>query len=155
METIKKCKNVEFDVIYDDGSRKRVQEGVLYEATVDGDIIFHNGTSRLEVLTAAAEKTLVSLLTIGSGLEILAMGMVISDESRDALVRLAKFANDLLNIDSAEKQACFCLGQKDMQLSVIDLLSAAGKSAGGVVGATLLVAADLVRGLEVEGNGKK
>ena len=28
METIKTSKNVEFDVIYDDGTRKRVPEGV-------------------------------------------------------------------------------------------------------------------------------
>lgn len=52
METIKKCKNVEFEVIYDDGTRKRVREGVLFEA--DGNsMILHNGTNRASVLFAA------------------------------------------------------------------------------------------------------
>ena len=45
---------MEFDVIYADGTRKRVPEGVLIEA--DGhNLIFHNGTDRAEVVLAAGE----------------------------------------------------------------------------------------------------
>lgn len=54
METIKISNNVEFDVIYADGSRARVKEGVLF-GVEDESIIFHNGTSRPEVVIAAAE----------------------------------------------------------------------------------------------------
>ena len=54
MEAIKTSKNVEFDVIYADGSRHHVSEGVLFE--VEGTRInFHNGTDSLAVLIAAAE----------------------------------------------------------------------------------------------------
>ena len=37
---IKASKNVEFDVIYDDGTRRRVKEGVLHEVENE-EIIFH------------------------------------------------------------------------------------------------------------------
>lgn len=44
MEPIKTSKNVEFDVIYADGTRSHVREGILFEA--DGSsMVFHNGTS--------------------------------------------------------------------------------------------------------------
>ena len=49
MEPIKLSKNVEFEVIYEDGTRKRVREGILFEA--EGEhMILHNGTDRKEVL---------------------------------------------------------------------------------------------------------
>lgn len=54
MEPIKTSENVEFDVIYADGTRKRVPEGVLFGVD-DERIIFHNGTARPEVVIAAAE----------------------------------------------------------------------------------------------------
>lgn len=54
METIKSSKNVEFDVIYANGSRLRVKEGMLF-GVEDESIIFHNGTSRPEVAIAVAE----------------------------------------------------------------------------------------------------
>lgn len=54
METIKTSKNVEFDVIYADGTRRHVTEGVLFEVD-DEKIVFHNGTDRPEVMIAAAE----------------------------------------------------------------------------------------------------
>lgn len=51
MELFKESSNVEFEVIYDDGSRRRVKEGVLFE--VEGENInFHNGTNRPEVIFA-------------------------------------------------------------------------------------------------------
>lgn len=54
METIKTSKNVEFDVIYADGTRRHVTEGVLFEVENE-KIVFHNGTDRPEVIVAAAE----------------------------------------------------------------------------------------------------
>ena len=54
MDPIKTSENVEFDVVYADGTRTRVPEGVLFEA--DGDKMrIHVGTSRVVVLFAIAE----------------------------------------------------------------------------------------------------
>lgn len=54
MEAIKTTTNAEFDVIYADGTRYHVTEGVLFEVENE-KIIFHNGTDRAEVLLAVAE----------------------------------------------------------------------------------------------------
>lgn len=54
MEAIKTSKNVEFDVIYADGTRRHVTEGILF-GVENERIVFHNGTDRLEVMIAAAE----------------------------------------------------------------------------------------------------
>lgn len=54
MEAFKTSKNVEFDVIYADGTRRHVTEGVLFEVENE-KIVFHNGTDRPEVMIAAAE----------------------------------------------------------------------------------------------------
>lgn len=61
METIKKSPNVEFEVIYADGERKRVQEGVLLGVEEDGSIIMHNGTGCAAVWFAAADGMLVAI----------------------------------------------------------------------------------------------
>lgn len=53
MEPIKTSENVEFDVIYADGTRRHVAEGVLFEA--EGQRMnIHIGTSRIEVVFAVA-----------------------------------------------------------------------------------------------------
>jgi hypothetical protein len=54
METIKTCENMEFDVIYDDGTRHHVSEGVLFEIK-GNEFIFHNGTDRATALFGVAE----------------------------------------------------------------------------------------------------
>lgn len=54
MEPIKVCKNTEFDVLYDDGTSRRVHEGILLEVENE-KMIFHNGTNRASVLFAAVE----------------------------------------------------------------------------------------------------
>lgn len=54
METIKTSTNVEFDVIYADGTRHHVAEGVLF-AVENERIIFHNGTDRPAVMITVAE----------------------------------------------------------------------------------------------------
>ena len=64
MEKDKISENVEFDVIYADGARRRVQEGILYEVE-DDSMIFRNGTSRGAVLFATAEAALAMIDNIG------------------------------------------------------------------------------------------
>ena len=54
MEPIKTSNNVEFDVIYADGSRYHAAEGILFEANRE-HMVLHNGTSRIEVLFAITE----------------------------------------------------------------------------------------------------
>lgn len=54
MEAIKTSENVEFDVIYADGTRHHVSEGVLFEVK-DNKLTFHNGTDRAAALIAVAE----------------------------------------------------------------------------------------------------
>lgn len=54
METIKASQNTEFDVIYDDGTRHHVAEGVLFEVENER-VTFHNGTNRAVVLFASME----------------------------------------------------------------------------------------------------
>ena len=55
METIKISPNTEFDVLYEDGTRHHVTEGVLFEVEDGGRIVFHNGTNRANVLFASVE----------------------------------------------------------------------------------------------------
>lgn len=54
MEAIKTSENVEFDVIYADGTRHHVSEGVLFEVK-DNKLTFHNGTDRAAALIAVSE----------------------------------------------------------------------------------------------------
>lgn len=149
MEVIKTTENLEFDVIYADGTRKRVHEGVLYEATEDGDIIFHNGTSTPAALMAATETALVSLAAIGPGLEGLVMGMALQPETCAVIQHLAEFADKLMSISTKEKQACFRLGQKDLQAAAVDALMAAADGTQGLVAASLIEAVEIVRKLEI------
>lgn len=66
MDPIKTSANVEFDVIYADGKRTRVPEGVLFEA--DGErMIAHIGTGRVAVLFAVAEALTEIITDMGLG----------------------------------------------------------------------------------------
>lgn len=58
MKQEKISKNVEFEVIYDDGERKRVKEGILFEAKPDNTTMFHLGTERKSVYKAFFEATM-------------------------------------------------------------------------------------------------
>lgn len=51
-EVIKTTENLEFDVIYADGTKKHVKEGILFEACSDNSTILHIGTQRPEVYMA-------------------------------------------------------------------------------------------------------
>ena len=149
METVKQTSALEFELIYADGTRRRVKEGILYEAEASGDMLFHNGTDQPAVLLAAAECALVSLSQIEPGFEALAMGMALTEESCAVLERLATFAIRLLGSTSAENQACFRLGQMDMRESIAAKLQDAANSSRGIIRATLKNAAAGVSEMEV------
>ena len=148
MEIIKQTSNLEFDVIYADGTRRRVKEGVLHEA--DGnEIIFHNGTSDPAVIIASAEDLLKTLKSMGAGLALLSIKMHLSPEGTEVLRELCWFADDLLNNSSADKQGIFRLGQMDMKASICDMLRDAANNAIDESRVGLILAADLVETMEV------
>lgn len=149
MDIVKQTPNLEFELIYADGTRKRVKEGVLYEAEASGELLFHNGTDRPAVLLAAAECMLVSLLHMVNGLESLVIGMALPEESRSALKRLVEFAGKPFNLDSEEKQSCFRLGQMDMRESVVAMLRDIAFNSLGITRATVEHTADMVSKMEV------
>lgn len=64
MEAIKTSENVEFDVIYADGTRHHVAEGVLFEVENER-IVFHNGTNRANVLFATLEAIIEVIELLG------------------------------------------------------------------------------------------
>lgn len=148
MEVIKTSSNVEFDVIYADGTRRHVVEGILLEAN-DNEIIFHNGTSRPEVIIAAAEDILKMLKRMGAGLAVLSIKMHLNSESTEVLRELAWFADDLLNNSSADKQGIFRLGQMDMKESIIAMLQDLASETMGAAKAILESAAERVKKMEV------
>lgn len=64
----KPTENLEFDVIYADGTRKHVAEGILLSVHRDADreeIIFHNGTNRIVVLFSATDTLLKVISELG------------------------------------------------------------------------------------------
>ena len=66
MDPIKTSGNVEFDVVYADGERTRVPEGVLFEAHGD-QMHIHIGTGRVAVLFAVAEALTEVINDMGLG----------------------------------------------------------------------------------------
>ena len=124
MEVIKRANNVEFDVIYDNGTRRRVKEGVLHEVE-DEEIIFHNGTDRAEVWLAAAEDMLKYLSDVPNGIESLVAGLAVEDNTVKIVTKMRKMLRAVCELEkeeSAEKKAVFRLGQMDMRESVLALL---------------------------------
>lgn len=69
MEAIKTSENVEFDVIYADGTRHHVSEGVLFEVK-DEKLILHNGTDRPGVFPAVGVAAAQCVGAIGLPLEL-------------------------------------------------------------------------------------
>lgn len=146
MEVIETTSNMKFDVIYVDGTRRHVEEGVLYEVENE-KIIFHNGTGRAVVLFAVAEDILGAIDYIGLTKLFV---RYISEDPADArtLEVLAKIES-ILNLASNETQAVFRLGQKDMQASICDMLRDMANGAAAPVRTGLTLAADLVESMEV------
>ena len=139
MEIIKKDTNTEFDVIYSDGERRHVKEGVLWSVE-DNMITFHNGTSRLNVLFAAIEDAIGVVNHIGF-VEPLADYLFSPPDTEGCKKFLAAIAGG--------KTAVFRLGQMDMREAVAQMLEDLADGTQGVVCATLVDAAQRVRQLNL------
>ena len=86
MEPIKTTKNLEFDVIYADGTREHVKEGILFGVEDNGQMTLHNGTNRLSVLFASIETAFAAVEALGAVdmlLEYLEQGADNGEESKD------------------------------------------------------------------------
>lgn len=139
MEIIKADTNTEFDVIYSDGERRHVAEGVLW--SVENNMItFHNGTSRLNVLFAAIEDAIGVVDHIGF-ITPLADYLFSPPDSEGCKKLLAAIAGD--------KTAVFRLGQMDMREAAAQMLLDLSDGTQGVVCATLIDAAQRVRDLKL------
>lgn len=149
MERIKTTENLEFDVIYADGIRRHVFEGILLEADKDDNLIFHQGTDRLPVITAAAEAVLKYLKHIGPGLKVLAVGMCLSADSAAALRELVSYALQLMDPERNVKLAIYRLGQMDMRDAAAQLILDLADGTHGNVCAALIDAAMQVRDLHL------
>lgn len=146
METIKESPNVEFEVIYADGERRRVQEGVLLGVEEDGSITLHNGTDCAAVWFAAADVMLVALNACNA-LPAFTRNRMQDPVSLEALKTLAEEVNRRLGKSDA---ATFRLGQMDMRESAADMLEDLSKEiADSTVSAAFLQAAALVRDMKV------
>lgn len=44
MQQYKETENLEFDVLYADGTKKRIRQGILFEETEEGGLDVHIGT---------------------------------------------------------------------------------------------------------------
>lgn len=64
MEAEKITSNLEFDVKYEDGSRKEVKEGILFEFK-GNETYGHIGTSRKEALFSVAESLTEMIIAFG------------------------------------------------------------------------------------------
>lgn len=151
METIKKIPNVEFEVIYADGERRRVQEGVLLGVEDDGSITLHNGTDCAAVWFAAADGMLVALNACNA-LPAFARNRMQDPVSLEALKILAAEVNRRLGKSDS---ATFRLGQMDQRESAADMLEDLSKEiADSIVSAAFLQAAALVRDMRITGGSE-
>lgn len=147
MEKDKISENVEFDVIYADGTRRRVKEGILYEVE-DDSLISHNGTRRGVVLFATAESALALIDNIG--LTKLFGRYIRSDPEDETTLRIIhRLADTSEDIPPMVKQSLFCLGQMDLQASVAAMLRDRAGRAHDDMRLELLAAADQVERMEV------
>lgn len=148
METIKKSPNVEFEVIYADGERKRVPEGVLFGVEEDNSMVLHNGTDCSAVWFAAADAMLVALNTC----DALPKFVLLSLAETESFNALKKLAEEVLRRIWLNIPATFRLGQMDFQQSAADMLEDVSKQTeDGLAASAFLQAAALVRGMEIPG----
>ena len=66
MEPIKLTENLEFDVIYADGTKKRVHEGILMEREGD-NLTMHLGDGRVSTLFGTIDALLEAVYESGLG----------------------------------------------------------------------------------------
>ena len=146
METIKESPNVEFEVIYADGERKRVPEGVLLGVEEDGSITMHNGTDCAAVWFAAADGMLVAIDACNA-LPVLVRSRMQDPVSFQTLKALAEEVNRRLGKSDA---ATFRLGQMDMKESIADMLEGVSNGTNGfLLSDALIHAAALVRSMKI------
>lgn len=146
METIKESPNVEFEVIYADGERRRVTEGVLLGVEEDGSITMHNGTDRAAVWFTVADGMLVALNACNA-LPAFVRNRLQDPVSFDMLKTLAAEVN--CRLGKSDKSS-FRLGQLDFQQCAADVLEDASKSIeNGLVSLAFLQAAALIRDMEI------
>ena len=147
MEKIK-VSPLEFEVIYSDGERKRVREGVLLGVEEDGSITLHNGTDCVAVWFAAADGMLVALNNCNA-LPAFVLNRLQDTESFKTLKKLAEEVHRRIWL---KNPATFRLGQMDMRESAADMLEDLSKEiADSIVSAAFLQAAALVRDMEIPG----
>ena len=145
MEKIK-VSPLEFEVIYADGERKRVQEGGLLEVEEDGSITMHNGTDCSAVWFTVADGMLVALHACNA-LPAFAKNRMQAPVSLEALKALAAEVSRRLG---KSDEATFRLGRMDQRESAADMLEDVSKEiADSVVSAAFLQAAALVRDMEI------
>lgn len=146
MKTIKVSHNVEFEVIYADGERKRVPEGVLFGVEEDNSMVLHNGTDCSAVWFAAADAMLVALNTC----DALPKFVLLSLAETESFNALKKLAEEVLRRIWLNTPATFRLGQMDFQQSAVDMLEDYAKLMDdGMVSNTYLQAAALVRDMNI------
>lgn len=148
METIKESPNVEFEVIYADGERRKVPEGVLFGAEEDGTMVLHNGTDCTAVWFAAADAMLVALHACDALPKFVLAGLT-ETQSFEALKRLAEEVHRRIWLKTP---ATHRLGMMDFQQCAADMLEEVSKEVEeGLVASTFLQAAALVRDMEIPG----
>lgn len=146
METIKEIPNVEFEVIYADGQRKRVQEGILFGVEEDNSMVLHNGTDCSAVWFSAAYAMLVALHTCDALPKFVLAGLA-ETEPFHALKKLAEEVHRRIWLNTP---ATFRLGQMDFRQGAADMLEDTAKQAeDGLVASAFLQAAALVRDMEI------
>ena len=151
METIKEIPNVEFEVIYANGERKRVPEGVLLGVEEDGSITLHNGADCVAVWFAAADGMLVAIDACNA-LPVFVRNRMQDPVSFQALKALAEEVSRRLGKSDA---ATFRLGQMDLRESAADMLEDLSKEiADSIVSAAFLQAAALVRDMKITGGSE-
>lgn len=151
MEVIKTSPNVEFDVIYADGTRKRVQEGVLFGTEKDGAMILHNGTDRAAVWFAAADAMLVALNECGA-LSAFVLNSLMETQSFKALKKLAEEVNRNIWL---RNPATFRLGQMDFQRCAADMLEATAEDSDDpLLESALRCAAEMILQMEIPGGAE-
>jgi len=146
MEKDKISENVEFEVLYADGTRRRVSEGILFGVD-DEQITFHNGTNRGSVLFATAESALA--LIDHCGLTKLFSLYIRSDpEDTDTVRVINMLSSRPQKSTSAEDQALFRLGQMDMKENILEMLRTK-EAPWGASRSALAEISDWVKSLEV------
>lgn len=152
MDVIKTSPNVEFDVIYADGSRTRVPEGFLWEVGAHGEMTFHLGCSSAAALFTVSEALLEAIDNFGL-LDEFEEWVNDGFEAAYAETRIRNEEAYQKQVRS-DRQAVFRLGQMDMQQHIRQmLLDAADALEGGVVRGTLLYAADMVETMTIDDGG--